>query len=160
MMSIVITTKNNITFLLCLLFFTTASASELSESAVKKIILNVEKSSEKKNIEGIAEALSDNFEMKSYVSFRGEKHFSKKSKQEYLQILKAVWTIYTHYESTVSNTVIKIKNNKAYVTSDVKESATHQGRTMIAHSKQEAIIEMINNTPLITSIASNVIVKD
>lgn len=156
----IVTIKSNLVFLVGLLAFATASAAELTEEAVREIISKVEKASNSQNIQGISDVLSNNFEIEGYITRYGQKEFSKKSKQEYLQMLKDGWAIYTHYESNVSNIVIKIKNNKAFVTSNVSESATYQGRTMTAHSKQEVTLEVVNGVLLVTKIFSDTIVKD
>ena len=138
-------------------------ASELTEDAVQEVVTTIDSSMKNKNLQGVADCLSSDVEIVSHVNFinlQGGNEINTRSKQEYIDMIKEGWDKYTHYTYNVSNVVIKISNNKALVTSDIEESATYQGRTLIANSKQKVTVEIIEGEPLVTKMVMDISVKE
>ncbi|MFW2441144.1 MAG: hypothetical protein ACN4GR_17435 [Arenicellales bacterium] len=62
--------------------------------------------------------------------------------------------MYEDYQYSKSSLKINIKDGKAFVSADVKESMKVQGQVMSGESKEELIIEMINGKALITNVVA------
>jgi ketosteroid isomerase-like protein len=161
--------KENLNFLFLmklLIFFWGAlnlqaiSASELTEKTIHAMISSVENAVEIKDIQGVSDAFSDDAKIIRYVEIRGEKRLEEQSKGEYLKMLAESWEIFTDYEFVRSKTSISIKNNEAFVTSNIEEYATFQHQRMKSTSQQEVIVEVIGGIPLITKMVSYISVED
>lgn len=146
-------TAINTYFILLLSLITlSANAATLTENDVKKLIAAADQAAVSLNADALAATLSNNVVIIMNIDMQGQKHVMKPSKQEYIAMLKQGWSTYTDYTYKKSNVVIKMQSGKALVTADVKESMTVQGQTMSGESKEEVVIEMINNTPMITKV--------
>jgi hypothetical protein len=67
-------------------------------------------------------------------------------------MLKQGWAQYKKYKYSRSNVRIEIRDNKAIVTADVRESMTIQGQNISGESKEEVTIELVDGIPLITEV--------
>lgn len=140
--------------------FSSVVASELSEESVRKIIDHVISAAKEQNSKNIASVFGDKAIITSHVSHGEKKKFIKQSKTEYINMLDTNWQIYDSYFLEASNIAIDFQGKKALVTSNVKESVTVQEKNIVANTKQQVIIELINETPLITSIVGYTEIKE
>lgn len=131
---------------------TTSAASELTEDAVKNIILKVDSAVSTLNAQKVADTMSSNVEITMYMSIQGKNQVIRPSKKEYLAMLQQGWDMYKNYKYNRSSLEIHIKNNKALVTAHVNESMTVQGQQISAESKEEVTIELVGGNPLITKV--------
>jgi len=136
--------------LLCTLLALNAAAGSLTETDVKGLIAKADKAAVTLNASDLASTLSDDVIIIMNINMQGQKHVMKPSKTEYISMVQQGWTTYSNYTYSKSDVVIKMQDDKAFVTSKVSESMTVQGSTMSGESKEEVTIELVNGRPLIT----------
>jgi len=147
-------------FLMCSLFATVISCSspsnDLTEEIVRSVVIDMERANENRDLDGISEALSDDVTIVLNINMRGQKQVLRPSKQEYISMLKESWSVVKNYRYSRSNLEIDIKGNRAFVTADVSESMTVQGRRISTEMREEATIEMVNARPLVTNVVGHI----
>lgn len=130
----------------------TSSASELTQDAVTSLISKIDLSISSLNTKTLTETISRDAEIILNVNIQGKKQVVKPSRDEYIEMIKQGWEMYTDYKYNRSNLAIRIDKNRAFVTSDIDESLTTRGQSISGHSKEEIIIEIVEGSPLITKI--------
>jgi phosphoribosylformimino-5-aminoimidazole carboxamide ribonucleotide (ProFAR) isomerase len=131
---------------------TSACAPSLTEESAKQVISKIDNAVNTLNAQEVANALSDDVELILNINVQGQIQVLRPSKQEYIAMLQQGWAKSTNYEYSRSNMEIKIQGNKAFVSTNVKESMTVQGQNISGESKEEVTIELINGSPLITKV--------
>lgn len=137
---------------MCITISVIASAATLTEAAVKEFIEKVDHAAVTLNANEISDALSNDAVIIMNIKMQGQDHVMKPSKNEYITMLQQGWSTYENYKYAKSNVIIKIQGNIAFVTANVKESMTVQGKDVTGESKEEVTIELINGKPLITKV--------
>lgn len=135
-----------------LLISSISYAADISEKDVKSVMSKVDNAITTLNVKEVANALSDNVTITMNISVQGKTQVMKPSKSEYIAMLQQGWSMYKDYKYNRSNVKINIKGSKAYVSADVSESMTVQGKTISGNSKEKMIVEVINGKTLITSV--------
>lgn len=139
-------------FLLCFATLPNAYASELTEESVNKLIVTMEDAVNTLDAQVVADALSNDVEITMHVTMQGQTQVLNPSKQEYIALLKQGWAQYSDYKHSRSNTVIEIRDDKAFVTADILESMSIQGQTLSGETKEELTIELVNGNPQVTTM--------
>ncbi|MAV31319.1 MAG: hypothetical protein CL866_02060 [Cycloclasticus sp.] len=144
--------KNNLVFIICFLLLSNAYSAEVTEAGVEELMHKVDIAVNKLDVDGVGAVLSDNVKITMNIDVQGQKQVLRPSKQEYLAMLKQGWTMGTDYSYSRSGINISISNNKAFVTTNVIESMTIQGRVISGTSREEAVVESVGNSILVTKI--------
>ena len=127
-------------------------ASDLTEESVKSLLSKIDNAVANLNAAEVSKALSDNVIITINITMQGQSQVMRPSKQEYIAMLEEGWSMYENYKYSKSNVKIKIQGSKAFVSADVRESMTVQGKNIAGESKEEITIELINGKPLITNM--------
>jgi len=138
--------------LIYMVIFSTANADDLTKQNVNVFLVSIDKAAVMKNANIISDTLSENVVIIINMTMEDKKQIMKLTKKDYVSILKRGWSIYKNYKYTRTNINIKIKNNKAFVTSNIKESMTIEGKNISGSSKEETTIELIDGKLLITKL--------
>jgi len=137
---------------ICVIASSVASATELTEAAVKNLIDKVDKATIALNTSGIAEALSNNVIIVMHVNVQGKDHTVTPTKEQYISMLEQGWTAYKDYKYSKSGMVITMQGSKAVVKSNIIETMTIKGKEISGSSKEEVTVEMVNGKPLVTKV--------
>lgn len=137
---------------ICIMASATVSATGLSEKTVMALIEKVDNAATTLNTSAVSDAMSNNAVIVMNIKMQGKEHVMKPTKNEYIAMLQQGWSTYENYKYSKSNVVVKMQGDKAFVTADVKETMTVQGKSVTGESKEEVTIELINGKPLITKI--------
>ena len=124
-------TTRVICLFLSLVVVPAAYAAEMTEEMVKQTISRVDNAVNDLNARALAKELSDNVSITMNINMQGQKQVMKPSKQEYISMLAKGWAQYKNYKYSRTNMSIKIKGNKAYISADIKESMTMQGKNIL-----------------------------
>lgn len=127
-------------------------AAGISEKDVKSVMSKVDSAIANLDVKKVASTLSDNVTITMNISMQGKTQVMKPTKSQYISMLQQGWSMYSNYKYNRSNVKINIKGSKAYVSADVSESMTVQGKTISGNSKEEIIVEVVNGKTLITSV--------
>ena len=146
-------------FLVFCLFTTMISCSssydELTEEIVRDFITEIDNAIVNMDVDGVADALSDDAIIVMNINMQGQTHVIKPSKHAYIEMLEQGWSAATNYEYTRTNLKIVMQDNKAIVTALVRESMTVQGRNMDTRTREKITVELINGQPLITNVVGH-----
>ena len=139
------------------LFFlsTTAFSAEVTESTVKKLLSEMDVAITNLDSETLAKTLSDDIQITIHINIQGNEQVMKPSKQEYISMLKQGWAAVENYSYKRSDLVIDIKDGKAVVSANVKETMTVQGQSLSGESKEVATVESVNGKLLFTNIVGH-----
>lgn len=132
-----------------------AYAGALSEASVNQALTHFENAALGLNLEVVDQALSDDVEIILNMDLRGRQVVLRPSKQEYLKKIKDGHAQMTDYQYNRSNTVIKLQDNKAYITADINESMVLQGRPLTTLTKEQITMESRNGKFLITQLIAH-----
>ncbi|MDD5359701.1 MAG: hypothetical protein PHI02_05490 [Sulfurovaceae bacterium] len=138
--------------LICMVVFSTANANDLTGQTINVFLGNIDKAIVAKNTSLISDTLSEHVIIVVNVKMQGQNRVLKLTKTEYVSMLEQGWSACKNYKYARTNVSIKIKSNRAFVTSDVKESMTVQGKKISGISKEETTIELVDGQPLVTKI--------
>lgn len=132
-----------------------AAAQTLTEPTVKELIASIDKAIAAKDVNGIAQHMTDNVEITVVISSGGRTQKSKLSKPDYVKALRDTWGMATNYMYRRSNETIVINNNVATVSADVVENMTINNQHSRTRTRETATIELINGVPKITKITGS-----
>ncbi len=118
-----------------------AQAQGLTESSVKKWVQQIEQAINEKNVNAIAEAISDDASITMKASFLGEDQILQPTKYEYLMMLQQSWAKTTGYSYQRENLKINIKNNQAHVSVQVTEEVELMGEKVTGKTNEKFIVE-------------------
>lgn len=130
-------------------------ASDLTLPQINSVLERVDQAINSHDADALAKELSNEVKITMQFDIPGQKQVMQPSKSEYVDMLKQGWAQYSNYKYAKSNVKIELNGAKAFVSDDVTESMDIQGQHLSAHSREEVIIEIINDQPLITSIVGH-----
>ncbi len=141
-------------FILSLLFSIHSHAAELNQSNSNKFPQAVDAAITSGDIDSYANLLSDDASIKIKIILQGRQQAIPYSKKRYIKALKEQLASIENYTYGSSNLMIKVIDDKAFVTADSIESMTVGGRKIVAETQSEATIKSIDGVLLMTE-ASN-----
>ena len=148
--------KSKFWFFLSLFFLsTTAFSAEVTEGTVKKLLSEMDVAITNLDSETLAKTLSDDIQITIHINIQGNEQVMKPSKQDYISMLKQGWAAVENYSYKRSDLVIDIKDGKAVVSANVKETMTVQGQSLSGESKEVATVESVNGKLLFTNIVGH-----
>ena len=143
-------------FVLLITLFSTAYASKLSESDVKKLIASIDQAVLNQNANMFSNFLSDDVTITINIIMQGGSQKITYSKQEYISLIEEGWANSRDYKFNRTKLIITISGTSAIVNAEGTESTIMdvQGRdvSMTSESKETLTIKLIDNKLLITNI--------
>ena len=139
----------------CVICSTVVHGAEITESDVNNLISSSDRAINYLDANALSKIISNNAEIIINIEANGKVSTVKLTKNKYIDSLKQGWSTYKDYRFSKSDVNITIKNNTAFVTSDVKEIMTVNGNTIVGKSKEEVTLELVDGILLITKIVGD-----
>lgn len=130
-------------------------AGDVSEEMVQAVIDKMHTAADNKDTSLISDLFSDDVSIVMNIKAQGETQVVTLGKSDYLGMVQMGWDMAEKYEYNTSDVKIKIKGNTAVVKSNVKESLTIQGQSMVTNSKEVTTIEFNDGVGLITKVVGH-----
>jgi len=129
-----------------------ASAADLTEAAIHKLIAEADRSIAHQSADGIEKLFSDKARITLHMSAQGQSQTATLSKPEYIASLRQSWGMYDSYEYNRSGLNVTLHGNQAFVTDTITEAIRVQGQSLTAVTKEEVTVELVGGKPMITNV--------
>jgi hypothetical protein len=137
----------------CLAICSTAVfAQNLTEKAVRDLMVKVDQAAARKDADTVSKTLSDAVEITMMISYGGQTQRLSMNKDQYMAALRQGWAASSNYTYRRANEKIVLSGSKAYVSSEVFESMVINGQPLRTSSKESATLELINGALLVTKV--------
>ena len=145
---------NLFSFTLFFFLASAASAENLNEAYIQEFIAEIDRTVMQKNITKLAEFLSDDISITTYVSILGNLRTETANKEKYLSMLEDVWKKTKDYHYSRQNLEIELLEDgkSARVSSTIRESMIFEGVPITSVATEANIIELINGKAQITKM--------
>ena len=143
--------------ILCLLVACNVEASNLiNEQMVRDLVDNFQLAVKSKDAKSVISYFSDDAVVEMTLAIPGGQQKSTLNKTEYRELLESTWKQSEEYTYEVTDLNIQINSDKtvAIVSDTIIESVKFMGQRMTTKTKEEIIIEIINEKLLITSVVA------
>lgn len=144
-----------LSIILCLLVACNVEASNLiNEQMVRDLVDNFQLAVRSKDANAVISYFSDEAVIETTLALPGGQQKLTLNKAEYKALLEATWNQSEEYTYEVTDLSIRINSDKtvAIVSDTIIESVKIMGQRMTTKTKEELVIEMINEKLLITSV--------
>jgi hypothetical protein len=141
--------------ILCLLVACNVEANNLiNEQMVRDLVANFQLAVKSKDANSVISYFSDEATIEMTLAMPGGQQKSTLNRTEYKALLEATWKQSEEYTYEVTDLNIRINSDKtvAIVSDTIIESVKFMGQRMTTKTKEEIIIEIINEKLLITSV--------
>ena len=144
---------------LCFFFVNNAFALELTKSSVESFMTKIDKALHARDIDTLADSMSDTIQIFITVDIQGQKQTVQLSKDQYIDSIKQTLAIASDYSYDLTVTNIEIKGDKSFVKATSKEKTTVQGQTISGTTTSEGVIEIIDGKFQMTNLTGQTTIQ-
>ena len=129
-------------------------ANDLTEMAVKSLIIKLDKAMRDRDEHQLTEILSHDVKVTLQITFFGKKKIKILSRDEYILLVKETWLQYSDYAYTRDDLKVEIRSSEAVVSSVLTEMMSKFGFRIQGKTQEKNTIKWQAGKLVITSMVA------